>query len=116
MRTMSRLLIAITVCFVCAARWGAADAPKAMPPPADHRIDFTKEIKPLFEAACINCHAKGKNKGGFSLEKRESFLKGGDPGPAAVAGQSAKPLLGRPGPRPDPDPARPQKAPKRPAA
>src|SRR5471030_3412842 len=25
---------------------------------------FRSEIKPLFEAACIKCHAKGKDKGG----------------------------------------------------
>src|ERR1051325_7343754 len=86
-------LIAIIVIVATAVPLLAADAPKAMPPAADHPVDFAKEIKPLFEAACINCHAKGKNKGGFSLETRESFLKGGDTGPAAVVGQSDNSLV-----------------------
>ena len=38
----------------------------------------------------MKCHAKGKDKGGFSLETREEFLKGGDTGPGAVPGKSAE--------------------------
>ena len=52
-------------------------------------IDFVKDIQPLFEAACIKCHAKGKEKGGFSLETRELFLKGGETDKAAIVGDSA---------------------------
>src|SRR5258706_13470271 len=89
---MSRFAL-ITTALIVAASLSAA--PSALPPPADHQIDFGKEIKPLFEAACINCHAKGKNKGGFSLETRESVLKGGDTGPAAVSGESDKTLVVR---------------------
>ena len=55
-----------------------------LPPPATHAVDFEKEIKPLFEAACIKCHAKGKDKGGLSVETREAFMKGGDTGAAAI--------------------------------
>ncbi len=63
-----------------------------LPPPANHPVDFAKDIQPLFEAACVKCHAKGKDSGGFSLETRESFLKGGDTGPAIELGNSAKSL------------------------
>src|SRR5258705_992508 len=89
---MSRFALIITALVVAAC---LSAAPPVLPPPATHQIDSSKEIKPLFEAACINCHAKGKNKGAFSLETRESFLKGGDTGPAAVAGQSDKSLVVR---------------------
>jgi len=64
-----------------------------LPPAAARPVDFEKEIKPLFEAACVKCHAKGKEKGGFSLESREALLKGGDTGPGAVLGQSAESLI-----------------------
>lgn len=60
-----------------------------LPPAATHTIDFEKEIKPLFEATCIKCHAKGKAKGGLSLETREALLKGGDSGAALELGKSA---------------------------
>ncbi len=60
-----------------------------LPPPAQRTVDFAKDIQPMFEAACVKCHAKGKDKGGFSLETRDVFLKGGDTGPGAVLGKSA---------------------------
>ena len=60
-----------------------------LPAAAARAVDFVKDIQPMFEAACVKCHAKGKDKGGFSLETREVFLKGGDTGPGAVAGKSA---------------------------
>jgi mono/diheme cytochrome c family protein len=64
-----------------------------LPPPATRPVDFMEDIKPLFEAACIKCHAKGKDKGGFSLESREAFLKGGDTGAGAVVGKSGESLI-----------------------
>ena len=60
-----------------------------LPAPAARPVDFVKDIKPLFDAACVQCHAKGKTKGGLSLETRELLLKGGDSGPAIVPGKSA---------------------------
>src|SRR4051812_4390500 len=109
---MYKLLTAIIAILALAVPLLAADAPKAMPPAATHQVDFAKEIKPLFEAACINCHAKGKNKGGLSLETREAFLKGGDSGPAAIVGQSDKSLVVRLVAGIDPDSVMPKKGTK----
>src|SRR5215212_3227966 len=87
---MSRFPL-ITMFLLLAA--GLSAAAPSLPPPAQRQISFSTDIKPLFEAACINCHAKGKNKGGFSLETRESFLKGGETGPAAIPGKSDQSLV-----------------------
>jgi hypothetical protein len=76
--------------FLALASVAVAATNAKLPPPASHTVDFEKEIKPLFEAACIKCHAKGKDKGGFSLETRDAFLKGGDTGPGAELGKSEK--------------------------
>lgn len=64
-----------------------------LPPPASRPVDFQKEIAPLFEATCIKCHGKGREKGGFSIETRASFLKGGDTGKAAELGHSKESLI-----------------------
>src|SRR5215813_10881143 len=64
-----------------------------LPPPANHRIDFTKEIKPIFEASCIKCHGRGKDKGGLRIDTRETLLKGGDSGAVIVPGKSADSLV-----------------------
>jgi ankyrin repeat protein len=40
-------------------------------------IEFARDIQPLFERSCAECHGGAKPKGGFSLASRESLLKGG---------------------------------------
>jgi mono/diheme cytochrome c family protein len=62
---------------------------KALPPPASHPVDFKSEIKPIFEASCIRCHGRGRSRGGFQIDSRQTLLKGGDTGPAALSGNSA---------------------------
>ena len=89
------LLLVLTACVLAAA--GRAEfSPEQrakLPPAAGRAVDFVKDIQPLFEAACVKCHAKGKDKGGLSIESREQLLKGGDTGPAALAGWSAESLM-----------------------
>ena len=94
-RAMKSLLI-VPALLLCAIRPAQALSPEQaakLPPPAARAVEFEKDIKPLFEAACIKCHAKGKDKGGLSIETREAFLKGGDTGAAAVLGKSAESLI-----------------------
>ena len=87
---MPRLLASILlVVWGSLALSAAADDAQA---PAG-RVDFDAQIKPIFEAKCLNCHAKGKYKGGLSLETRESTLKGGESGPAMVPGKARESLL-----------------------
>src|SRR5712664_2677989 len=64
-----------------------------LPPPASHSVSFSKEIKPIFEASCVKCHGRGKDKGGLRIDTRETLLKGGDSGPVIVPGKSADSLL-----------------------
>ncbi len=80
-----------------------------LPPPSGRVVDFTKDIQPLFEASCVKCHAKGKAKGGFSLESHELFLKGGDTEAAAKPGKSAESLIVKLVTSVDPDERMPKK-------
>ena len=60
-----------------------------VPSVAAEPVQFARDIQPIFEASCVQCHARGKEKGGFSLETRADFLDGGENGLAAVVGHSA---------------------------
>jgi len=64
-----------------------------LPPPASGPVNFARDIQPIFEASCVKCHGRGKDKGGFKLDTRATFFKGGDNGPVATAGQSAESYL-----------------------
>src|SRR5689334_10731118 len=73
----------------------SADAPPepSLPPPAREKVDFASQVEPILRESCLSCHAKGKYKGGLSLETREALLKGGEEGPAAVVGKSEESLM-----------------------
>jgi mono/diheme cytochrome c family protein len=66
---------------------------QALPPAASRTIVFSQDIKPIFDSSCIKCHARGRSKGGFQLDTRETILKGGDSGAAVVVGQSQDSLM-----------------------
>ncbi len=56
--------------------------------PAPEAVEFfEKKVRPVLIEHCFRCHGPGKKKGSLSLESREGLLKGGDSGPAIVAGR-----------------------------
>ncbi len=73
---------------------GALAAVAPAPDPARAEF-FEKSVRPLLEERCIECHsaAKGKTKGGLALDNAAAVLKGGETGPALVAGAPEKSLL-----------------------
>ncbi|HUS34094.1 MAG TPA: PSD1 and planctomycete cytochrome C domain-containing protein, partial [Verrucomicrobiae bacterium] len=56
---------------------------------------FESKIRPILVDNCYECHSlqTRKSKGGLTLDTREGLLKGGDTGPAIVAGDPEKSLL-----------------------
>jgi mono/diheme cytochrome c family protein len=64
-----------------------------LPPPAKHRVDFTAEIHSLLAERCFECHGGGRTKGGFRMDTRELFLRGGESGPVVISGNSAESYL-----------------------
>jgi len=59
-----------------------------------HAVDFASEIRPIFEAHCLECHGPEKQKSGLRLDLRAPAMKGGGSGPAILPGKSAEsPLI-----------------------
>lgn len=57
-------------------------------------VDYFRQIQPLLEQRCYDCHQGGKAKGGLRVDNRESMLAGGDSdGPAIVPGKAAASAL-----------------------
>jgi hypothetical protein len=68
-------------------------ASAAIPPALSRTVDFDHDVKPILMLTCVECHGNGKSKGGFRIDTRATFLKGGESGPAAVVGDSGKSLM-----------------------
>src|SRR5215207_1664032 len=62
---------------------------------AEEKVDFAKQIEPIFKETCYSCHGPEKQKGKLRLDKPELFTKGGENGPVVVAGDPAKSDLHR---------------------
>jgi mono/diheme cytochrome c family protein len=74
---------------------GAADAvgPDHARRMAAGRDLFARKVRPVLVERCLECHGKGKTRGGLDLATREALLKGGDSGPAVVPGKAQKSRL-----------------------
>src|SRR5262249_45396428 len=60
------------------------------------RIDFTRQIEPIFARNCYQCHGAQKAMGQLRLDGKEFALKGGLSGAAIVPGDSKRsPLVKR---------------------
>lgn len=54
---------------------------------------FETHIRPLLHAKCVRCHGQNEQEGHLRLDSLEALLKGGESGPAAVAGKPHESLL-----------------------
>ena len=60
---------------------------------AEQRARFEKEILPILNARCVQCHGQGKPMAGLDLRTASSLLNGGASGPVVAEGLSEKSLL-----------------------
>jgi mono/diheme cytochrome c family protein len=77
-------------CLLAFAGWifiGAAAAVAAEP------VDYARDVKPILKASCFACHGALKQEAGLRLDAVALVRKGGESGPAIVAGKSGESLL-----------------------
>ena len=56
---------------------------------------FETKIRPVLATECLPCHGGKKTENGLKVDSRQSLLRGGDRGPAIVAGEPENSLLVR---------------------
>jgi hypothetical protein len=75
------------------ASFAAAPAPTSAP---DDPPTFNAQVRPILKAYCLECHGEAAApKGGLDLRLRRLILRGGESGPAIVAGRPDESLLVR---------------------
>jgi len=68
--------------------------PAKLPPAAERKIDFIKDVQPIFAASCYACHGPENQESGLRLDARKAAFDGGDGGRAILSGKSAdSPLI-----------------------
>ncbi|MCX6881575.1 MAG: hypothetical protein NTV12_03565 [Verrucomicrobia bacterium] len=51
-----------------------------IPPAAKTKVDFAREIYPIFKEKCISCHGPEKQKGSYRIDTKDGAFKAGDNG------------------------------------
>jgi len=70
--------VALLLAFAAALAAGRARADE------DEKVDFRRQILPIFEGACVDCHGAKKSSGGLRLTSGGKLMAGGISGPALV--------------------------------
>jgi hypothetical protein len=68
---------------------GTSDEPEDPPEPPS----FARDVMPTLGRYCENCHGMREQHGGLRLDNYDNLMRGGDSGPAVVAGDASKSLL-----------------------
>jgi hypothetical protein len=71
----------------------ASKAGSAADKPASEPIVFEKNLAPILEVKCWQCHGSEKQKAGLDLRTRAGLLKGGESGAAVSPGSAEKSVL-----------------------
>ncbi len=72
---------------------GAEEPASGLPEPVKRKVDFVKDIRPIFVRSCYSCHGPEEQEGGLRLDRRKDALAGGDSGPAILPHKSAQSRL-----------------------
>jgi FOG: Ankyrin repeat len=70
-----------------------AFAQPKLPPSANRKVDFEKDVQPMLAQKCYACHGEEAQQSGLRLDKRQNALRGGDYGPVIIPGKSAESKL-----------------------
>ena len=86
------LLVALLPAGLVLARPAAPPArPASLPASAPRRVDFVKDVEPILNAFCVECHGERKQKGGLRLDSHGALRDG-----AILPGKSGdSPLIHR---------------------
>ncbi len=57
---------------------------------AQSKVDFAKDIQPIFQKSCVECHGPEKQKGKLRLDLKEAAMKGGAEGVIIIPGDAPK--------------------------
>ena len=80
--------------FLLASCGGSTSAPAVLPPHTPSAsVSFSKDVLPILQNTCVNCHGGEKTSKGLDLKTYESMMAGSQNGTMIVPGDSANSKL-----------------------
>jgi uncharacterized membrane protein len=93
-QTRKYLLLLIAVGTLALAACGGSTAPatsnsNSAGSPKGANVSFTKDVMPLLQSRCFNCHGGQQTSKGLNLTSYDSLMTGSENGPILTAGDAA---------------------------
>src|SRR5215813_14250838 len=90
-RTLLLGVIAILAGFLCLVSKDSTEgAPLPASPSPSEKIDFSRDIQPIFERSCYGCHGEKQQMAGLRLDSKKLAFAGGQSGKAIVPGKATE--------------------------
>ena len=83
-------LVAILLLSACGAQ---PTTPPTSAANATGEYSFAKDVLPIFQSRCQNCHGSGRTQAGLNLTSYASLMAGSQNGPVVVAGDASSSKL-----------------------
>jgi len=77
----------------CLAKEPVASAPIGLPPAANLKVDFVRDIQPILSQNCYACHGPALQMSSLRLDQKQSAMAGGNSGQPIRPGDSANSKL-----------------------
>ena len=91
---LSSAFLAASLATVAMALTAAEPDLSKLPPPSEKAgLTYAKDIRPMLEASCFNCHGERRQRAGLRLDSLDAALQGSDEGKVIVPGKSRESLL-----------------------
>jgi len=88
-----RLTILAVAILLMVGAVAAAASKKESAEDADEPPTFARDVMPTLGRYCENCHGDKEQHGGLRLDNYDNLIRGGDSGPAVIAGDPKKSIL-----------------------
>jgi mono/diheme cytochrome c family protein len=86
-------LVAGLAVLLCWVGLRAAEQPPAAAPASAPSVDFARDVQPILERHCLECHGATRARGRLRLDRKAAAFKGGMTGPAVIAHKTDESLL-----------------------
>ncbi len=90
MKTRVKALLITAIAAVGTVGHAATLDTSKLPLPVPRKVDFEKDVYPIFTEKCISCHGPKKQKGKYRMDTKEGTFKEGDGGAFIIKGNSEK--------------------------
>jgi len=88
-----RLTIASVVALLLVGAVAAAASKKEAAAEPEEPPTFARDVMPALGRYCEFCHGEKEQHGGLRLDNYDNLMRGGDSGPAVIAGDAKKSML-----------------------